>query len=617
MKKKFLTLLLLALINLSITAQDLIPMHNDKGRFGYGIKGSKELVIKAQWDEARPFNEYGVAIVRKGLKYGFINKQGKPIGKAMGYSLIAQFDGQDMWLVALGGKRVNSNNEIKTRAGLSPYGFKGSLCYLIGNAKWGLIGKDGKEIVKPIYNELSNVNEAGMIIFQNRKKLFGYLNLDGKVILDAKYDCVTPFNKQKIAAVRNAKKSIWSLVNNDGKVIIGEDKKIICFRQFMNDYWGSVNTIDADSVLKNKSLCVNGERILPIMSSGLSWINSNHPYIAAYTTSGKGKKKKILFGVYDLDGKQVISFDEGIYYSYVPSEGVAVVERDKEQYCFYGIDDKSITVVEKRTYLPFKKGFSLSYDSNMGGAANFYMVNRAGEKVSDTYDEVTVAQDRFIVRKGNQYSLITQQGKKVIPLNNLSVMEAGNDIFAVKNQNGEFGYVNSNGETVIPFDYTYGSTFFDGYAVVAKINEENNREVKGIINQRNEVVVPIAYEKAFACTDNNGKLKVWVSNGNTLSEYDVETNNLKPTSFVDMKYTNDYIVTKNENGNCGLYKNGKEVIPCCINNEELLGNLYEFMLSNNINTISTIDALTVSKWFNNNRNNFKLSDKINNNIWDF
>ena len=69
MNKKVLSFALALSLSVATYAQNIVPMHNDKGQFGYGEKGSKTFTIKPQWDEARPFNEYGVAIVRKGQMF--------------------------------------------------------------------------------------------------------------------------------------------------------------------------------------------------------------------------------------------------------------------------------------------------------------------------------------------------------------------------------------------------------------------------------------------------------------------------------------------------------------------------------------------------------------------
>ena len=215
MKKRLFSLFFLVALAGGIAfAQDIIPKHNDKGQFGYGPEGTKDFTIKPQWDEARPFNDEGIAIVRKDKSFGLIDKSGKPIGKSMGYSLIAPFDGTDLLLVAEGGNRVEDASKIKTRQTLSPYGFRGSLSYPINGAKWGLVRKDGSFQVKPEFQELSSQMDNGYMIFQT-KGLFGIMDINGNIIFEPLYDAVTPINNQGLAAIRNKKTQKWSLISKD------------------------------------------------------------------------------------------------------------------------------------------------------------------------------------------------------------------------------------------------------------------------------------------------------------------------------------------------------------------------------------------------------------------
>lgn len=52
MNKKVLSFALALSLSVATYAQNIVPMHNDKGQFGYGEKGSKTFTIKPQWDEA-------------------------------------------------------------------------------------------------------------------------------------------------------------------------------------------------------------------------------------------------------------------------------------------------------------------------------------------------------------------------------------------------------------------------------------------------------------------------------------------------------------------------------------------------------------------------------------
>lgn len=612
MNKKMLSIVLTMGLCLNLYAQDLVPMHNEKGQFGYGVKGDKTFTIKPQWDEAKPFNEQGVAIVRKGEKFGIINKQGKAIGKKMGYTLIAPYDGTDYWLVAEGGKRTDKMP--KNRVSLCTYGFKGSLNYGISGAKWGLINKDGQIIIKPAYQELSDIMAGNVIAFQE-KNSFGLISKAGKVLFPATYDVITPFNNQGIAALRNKKGSKWSVVDKDGKVIVPESEKGLGFYNFKDDYIGSLNLVNVDTLLAHKEIWNNPEILLPLMNFNITWINSSHPYV---TTVKKSKDKKIdaEFIIYDLEGKQINKLGSGLTNVMVPSDGIAVAY-DGKRLGFFDLNSQTFTPANNsRTYLPFKDGYSMSYNSKSN--KDFYIVDKKNEKVSEVYDNLQLANDRYIVQHGDSFGIISKQGKSIVPVRCLQVFDANSGLFGVKNAKGKFGYVDKDGKTVVPMSYDNGLAFTGDYAIVT-LNKKS-----GIINKDNKIIVPLKYNKVCSYVDNGGKLSVWVAdNGNysyvekTSAKRSKKGQKLTPTEYTEMKLSDLGIVVKNSSNMYGLIHDGKEAIPCVIKDEELLSKVYEVMTQHNMTEVTEVEAHRIAAWTNEARNTYKLSDTIDDNIWDF
>lgn len=613
MKNKFFSIFSLIFFSAPmLLAQNIVPKHNDKGQFGYGPEDSKEFTIKPQWDEARPFNNEGIAIVRKDKSFGLIDKTGKPIGKSMGYSLIAPFDGTDLLLVAEGGNRVDDAGKIKSRQSLSPYGFRGSLSYPINGAKWGLVRQDGSFQVKPQYQELSSQMDNGYMIFQ-LKDLYGIMDINGNVIFEPLYDAVTPINNQGVGAIRNKKTQKWSLISKNGQSLINEDDNVVAFYQFRDNYYGELNTVSADSLLKNKDLWYEEDRLMPIMTFSSSWVNSNHPYVAAQKTVKQKKNLSKVFGVYDLSGKEIIPFDANITYCFVPSDGVAVVYRE-DQCGFYDINAKTFSPVEKRIYLPFNNGLSLSFSMNND---DFYFVDKNGNRKSDRFDGVIPANGYYIVKKGNTQGLVDKTGKELIPLECLEVRDANNGIFAVRDQSGVMGYMDSTGKEVIPFVYTDGSAFLNNVAVVSKKVAGSLKKSSGIINDKNEVIVPLDYEKVVAGFDNDKNLNVWVKQNGKFHKYNLATKVLTPTTYLDMDVAPYGTITKGENGTYGLIVNSKEVIPCSLENEDAIAPLWAYMLSNDIPSVVSSEARSISTKLNPDRNKFNISDRISSAYWDF
>lgn len=76
-------------------------------------------------------------------------------------------------------------------------------------------------------------------------------------------------------------------------------------------------------------------------------------------------------------------------------------------------------------------------------------------------------------------------------------------------------------------------------------------------------------------------------------------------------------IIKNNVGTYGLIVNNKEVIPCSLEDADAVGNIWYFMLSNNIPTVTASEARSLSIKQNPDRNKFKLGEKIAPAYWDF
>ncbi len=87
--------------------------------------------------------------------------------------------------------------------------------------------------------------------------------------------------------------------------------------------------------------------------------------------------------------------------------------------------------------------------------------------------------------KTNRYGIINTNGDYItkheyidaIPIHN----RENSQLFAVKNENGKWGYINYKGQEVIPFEFKEASNFRDGFALVMKDKTQIVINDKGII----------------------------------------------------------------------------------------------------------------------------------------
>ncbi len=554
--------LLTAMLAVSVSAANLVPRHDEKGRFGYGPEGTKEFSIKPQWDEARPFNDAGMAIVRKDKKYGMINTQGVAIGKSMAYSSITPYDGTQYLLVAMGGSPEANTNNIKTRVGLQSFGFKGSTSYAIKGAKWGLVSQSGSEVIKPEWDEISNI-QGDVIIIQKGGK-YGLIDLRGNVLMKPTYIRISPFNNQGIAYA-TTNKGVQVLIDKTGKVLVDEKQKVTQFSLYKDDIYGNLEEITADSVLNNRDLWNDNVHLVPFHKLGAAWINSECPYVVANVLRKVGKKKdQPVVQIYNLDGTVALSGDKLYRYVGKPSEGVVLVVDYDDNRFFYDLASNTATPVEKLNYLPVRNGKSLGWKEN-----DYVFVDKQGKAVSDHYNEVSEVNGCLAVRKGSLMGVLSPQGTEILPLAYAAVVSAGEGWFGLQDSNGKWGLADLKGNvTVAPaYDAMYYVT--KGYAKVGNKRNDGNLNVGLIDTAGNEVVDLTQWNIALSDVGNSA-LSVYLQAADNMPyvKYDLSSKASTPTPFLDAEPTQLGLVVKNTDGLYGVVRGDKEFVACSLPSPE-------------------------------------------------
>jgi hypothetical protein len=82
------------------------------------------------------------------------------------------------------------------------------------NGKWGFVNFEGKEVIKPKYNEIFGFSK-GLAGAKDNK--WGFINATGQVAVPFKYDVVTDFAEGYSGVRKNSK---WGFVTKDGNEVI-------------------------------------------------------------------------------------------------------------------------------------------------------------------------------------------------------------------------------------------------------------------------------------------------------------------------------------------------------------------------------------------------------------
>ena len=205
-------------------------------------------------------------------------------------------------------------------------------------------------------------------------------------------------------------------------------------------------------------------------------VNGFSEGLAAVQKGGK-------WGYIDTEGQLVISpeYDGANNFS----EGLACVQKDGKWGC---IDTKGQVVIP------------LEYDSAQFVFENLVMV----------YD-------------GTYVSLIDNQGNVVFEPGSVIGMTYLSGNFAIAVENEKIGYIDADGNYVIPAEYDVGYHFYDGFAAVEKDGKW------GVVNTQGKVVVPLEYDAVnsfivdgLACVSRDGKYGFVDTEGNIVISFEYD-----------------------------------------------------------------------------------------------
>jgi hypothetical protein len=156
MKKQIIAFATFLLISCICFAQEkLIPVHRDV-KYGYAYSEDGPLILPARYDDALYFED-GLAPVKTGEKWGFINEQGVLV-------IPFKFDYANIF----------TDGYAMVGAGSS------------GQYKYGLINKTGVVVIPMKYDGIGDVEEGLISVIVGNK--LGFINIKGVQIIPLKFD---------------------------------------------------------------------------------------------------------------------------------------------------------------------------------------------------------------------------------------------------------------------------------------------------------------------------------------------------------------------------------------------------------------------------------------------
>lgn len=429
-------------------------------------------IVKAQechlyWDYASDFQN-GIATVMRDGKCGCINLDGQ---------LIVPYEYDYVWAFQNDRARVvihsdSVNHEIrKITLGTSSqkkHSFYSMYLPDESNGKYGFIDNTGKLIIPMEYDYASDFFAGYSVVFKDGK--CGLIDINGDIVVPIENDDIILANLSNkdnnglIGVVNNSKMGFFDI--NERKIVVP-----LIFDE------------------------TNGVRF----SEDRAVVN-------------KGGKKVYV----DLSGKQISSEEWDNAHSF--NNGISVVSKDETYY----IVDKNFNVVDTIgdvSLLIMAHDYSVILAKN---TSNDWSIISAGNKVVNMhyslidycgkpfliasinkgkagknrnglidlngnivmpmkYDKLYSYADGFVLKRRNKWTYLECADNNLSPLFSIKCQEIDGFVDGLSRilKKGKFGYINKQGEIVIPCKYEYSRNFQEGKAVVMNNNRWGFIDIKG------------------------------------------------------------------------------------------------------------------------------------------
>lgn len=268
-----------------------------------------------------------------------------------------------------------------------------------------------------------------------------------------------------------------------------------------------------------------------------------------------------LYGFIDFDtGNVVIPF---------AFERVGAPANDIADGFFYVTKDGKQGVINKKGDFVIPAVYDTLGMSDFKGTKRLRLIKRDGkigllnadtlkEAVECKYEEFgSAALDGVISAKyDGKYGFINTDGKEVVPFECEERKMFGDNIYEMK-KNGLLGFVSLKGDVLLPFEYTgVKESYEDGFYFITRKVEDG--ELKGVINKEAKVVVPVEY----AQVENYSRQFFKVKHLGKYGLFDFTGKQILPVEYKEISKTGDEKLIARSNDDLeALFDNeGKELI---------------------------------------------------------
>ncbi|MCA0237182.1 MAG: WG repeat-containing protein [Bacteroidetes bacterium] len=354
--------------------------------------------------------------------------------------------------------------------------------------KWGILNRQGVEVLEPTYDmpfygnyDNYDYSFKGSLALAQAGSEWWFIDPEGNSVLSQlfKINIDSPRNDSVIPYNENG---LYGFKNGYGKWLIKPSFHYLDFTRFNDRELGI--TVVVDRLGKVGIVDSRGQLIVEPSFKQIGDFREG----IAIVISPEGKH-----GYIRLDGSVLVNPQYASATDF--SNGVAWVSDFNNRWAL--IESASGKRITEWNEYEFALAFSDSV-SIIRVKYNWRITDRKG-KIMPTlpldYDQIQAFSDGYAaVLKNGRWGYINKQGELVIPWQFDDASDFKEGIAVVKTSSSQFRFLCKNGKFLTQVSYSYATPFFKGYAVAA-ITEANYDKKFGMIDRNGKTVFDFIYDK--------------------------------------------------------------------------------------------------------------------------
>lgn len=546
MKKRYIIAIIVAILILIIIASAVI----------YNI-----IIENGKKYEIEEIKQYNYFILKQNDLYGVIDKKGNTIINPE-YSAIkipnpekpvfVCYEENDTKILNERKEEIlteyNQVTPIRLKNIASDLMYEKSVFKYEKDGKYGLVDFNGKEITKPIYDEIDSLpyKEGELLVKQNEK--YGVINIKGNELVEIIYDQIavdeyyTDENRCEYAGYIVSNKTEegyrYGYLNNKGKEVLGteyneisrvteildnENVYLICAQNgqygvnkngetlIPNEYqsirYDATNQVFVVEKTKKYGIAnLEGELIVPVQYNqiditGIYLYAQNEQGTTVYNSNGTQANIDSNIAILNTTNENYkikINNENGTKYGVIDKEGKQLIE-EKYNYIEYLYDNYFIVSDEngKLGVIDDKENVKIEINKDfLQKIENTDLIQATQDKskqiYSKTMEKICEMENATVEIENNNVKIYNEEETKYFSkdgkeLKNTEVYP-NNKLF-IQEKDNKYGFVDINGNLVVDYKYDKAYEFNEyGFATVKK------DEKWGSINEQGEEVVSPTYE---------------------------------------------------------------------------------------------------------------------------